>query len=163
MKKINEYELIIFPGKIPIWRLVIASALLTLVLYYLYLALTFFYYLGFTEMAFKSLARVIKLITYPMFLIVSLSMTKTILIDTDKDKLISRYQLSSFSKDVLSKIPELEYVAVFFNSKEEFEVNLWYQGNKHYQMYRFEKKEEAMNLAMITSTKLNIDVLDATV
>jgi hypothetical protein len=30
-------------------------------------------------------------------------------------------------------------------------------------MYRFEKKEEAMNLAMITSTKLNIDVLDATV
>ena len=81
----------------------------------------------------------------------------------NKNKLISRYQLGPFSKDILSEIPELEYVAVFLNSKEEFEVNLWYQGNKHYQMYQFEEKDQAMNLAKITSTKLNIDLLDATV
>jgi hypothetical protein len=162
MKKINEYELVISPGKIPLWRLILASALLTLVLYYLYLAATFFYYLGFTETAFKGLAGVIQLITFPLVFVVSLCMTKTILIDIDKDKLISRYQLGPFSKDVLSAIPELEYVAIFLNAKGEFEVNLWYQGNKHYKMYQFEEKGQAFKLAIITSTKLNIDLLDAT-
>jgi len=163
MEKINEYELIISPGKIPVWRRIIASALLTLVLYYLYLASTFFYYLGFTEKAFYGLAGVIKLITFPLVSIVSLCLTKTILIDIDKNKLISRFQLGPFSKDVLSEIPELEYVAVFLNSKDVFEVNLWYKNNRHYQMYQFDEKAQAFNLAKLTSTKLNIELLDATV
>jgi hypothetical protein len=93
---------------------------------------------------------------------IAFSITKTVLIDIDKDKLISRYTVGPFSRDVLTVVPELEYVAVFLNSKDQYEVNLWYTGNKHYKMYFFEEKESAFTFATAISNKLNIDLLDAT-
>ena len=56
----------------------------------------------------------------------------------------------------------LEYVSVFLDDKDNFQVNLWYVGNKHYKMYVFEKKETAMKFGKHVAAKLNIDLLDAT-
>lgn len=62
-----------------------------------------------------------------------------------------------------SKIPILEYVSVFKNSQKEiFEVNLWYKGNKHYNVFNFEEFQSAFDFALLYSNKLNIDLLDAT-
>ena len=93
---------------------------------------------------------------------VHFSVVKTVLIDLDKDQLISRYCLGPFSYDSKDIIPELEYVAVFKNGKDDFEVNLWYKGNKHYNMYIFELKAQAMEFAEIIVAKLKLDLLDAT-
>jgi hypothetical protein len=84
------------------------------------------------------------------------------LIDTSNEKLISRYIIGPFSFDVNSKIPKLEYVSVFLDSSANFQTNLWYLGNKHYKMYDFELKEDALLFAKITASRLEIALLDAT-
>lgn len=84
------------------------------------------------------------------------------MIDIDKNKLISIYSVGPFSKKIPSVVPELEYVSVFLNSKDIYEVNLWYKGNKHYTMYAFGEKQPAMKFGEQVSAKLDIDLLDAT-
>lgn len=90
------------------------------------------------------------------------SMTKTVLIDTDKDILISRFNVGIFSRDIKSKVPELEYVSVFQADELEYQVNLWYVKNKHYKMYTFAEKDSALKFGASVALKLNIDLLDAT-
>jgi hypothetical protein len=164
MKQNNsEYELIVSEGKLPIWRVLLAASFFTGLIYLLYLIGLIFYRYGFDIKVAKPLASTVKLCSLCLAGGISFSMTKTILIDVDRDKLISRYTLGPFSKDALSKVPQLEYVSVFLNAKEFYEVNIWYNRNRHYNMYCFDDKESAMKLAASTAIKLNLDLLDATV
>jgi len=39
---------------------------------------------------------------------------------------------------------------------------IWYKGNKHYKMYAFDKKAQAMEFASLAAARLKIDLLDAT-
>ena len=94
---------------------------------------------------------------------VNFSLRKSILIDLDRDKLVSRFEIGPFSRDRISFVPELEYVAVFKDTHDFYQVNLWYRGNKHYNMYFFEDKGLAMKFGKIAALKLKIDLLDATV
>ena len=158
----EQYELIVTQGKRPFWMRLLAACLFTLVLLDLFFIVFSFYKIGFNE-TMKSMAGDIKIIGYSLAGGIYFSMTKNILIDTNKDVLISRYCVGPFSRDVISKVPDLEYVSVFLDAKENYQVNLWYVGNKHYQMYFFEKKEAAIEFAKQTALKLKIDLLDATV
>lgn len=110
----------------------------------------------------KDIPRTIKAISYCLVGGISFSVTKTILIDTNNDILISRFCVGPFYKDVKSDVPQLEYVSVFLDGKERYQVNLWYIGNKHYQMYFFEDKKAAMKFGQEVAQKLSIDLLDAT-
>ena len=56
----------------------------------------------------------------------------------------------------------LDYVSVFKTQKSEFEVNIWYGKNKHYNISNFETLNEAFILGRTLSDKLNLDLLDAT-
>lgn len=90
------------------------------------------------------------------------SVIKNLLIDTDTNQIVSRYVVGPFSKDIITKYKEFEYVSVFLDEKDLYQTNLWYKGNKHYKMYFFEEKESAFKFATAISNKLNIDLLDAT-
>ena len=161
-ESIKEYELIVSQGNRPLWMRILAALFFTCMLYFIYELCLVIYYRGFSQIPPKALSGFVELITYSLSGGIAFCITKTVLIDTDKDLLISRFCVGPFSRDVKSKVPELEYVAVFFDSKENYEVNLWYVGNKHYRMYDFDEKEPAMKFADMVSEKLNIDFLDAT-
>mgnify|MGYP000353802373 CR=1 FL=1 len=47
--------------------------------------------------------------------------------------------------------------------KKIFEVNLWYDRNKHWELYEKYNFEDAFKIAFELSELLNIDLLDATV
>lgn len=158
----NEFELIVAQGRRPLWMLIIAACFFTLMLYRLYEICLFFYNYGLCTYAFVFVAFILKAAILALAAGITWSCTKTILIDTDEDLLISRFCVGPFSKDVKSKVPQLEYVSVFFDSKERFQVNLWYVKNRHYNMYFFDQKEIAMEFAAKVAIKLNIDLLDAT-
>ena len=160
--KNNEYELVVAQGNRPLWMRILAALFFTYMLYLIYGLCLLFYYRGFSEYTSKALPNFVELIAYSLSGGIAFCITKTVLIDIDKDLLISRFCVGPFSRDVKSKVPQLEYVAVFFDSRENYEVNLWYVGNKHYRMYDFDEKEPAMKFAEIAATKLNIDLLDAT-
>lgn len=162
MKRINEFELIVSQGRRPIWKTILAALFFTIMFYFLYLGIIMYWHLGICEQTSKSLPQFVKSICYCLAGGISFSVMKTVLIDVDKDKLISRYYIGPFSKDVLTTVPELEYVSVFLNPKNYFEVNLWYKGNKRYMMYNFDEGLQAFKFASQVAIKLNIDLLDAT-
>ncbi len=158
----NEFELIVSEGNRPLWMRIIAASFFFLMLYFLYELIVVIYYRGFDQYFSKALPRFVESIAYCLSGGIAFSVTKTVLIDVDKDVLISRFCVGPFSRGVNSKVPQLEYVSVFLDSKENFQVNLWYVGNKHYKMYSFEEKEPAMKFGQMVSEKLKIDLLDAT-
>jgi hypothetical protein len=158
----NEYELIVAQGKNPLWKLLVAVVFFTLMVWVVSNNIIMFYNHGFQEATFRAFSKSLFIIGFSLTGGILFASTKTILIDLDKDLLISRFNVGVFSKDVKSIVPKMEYVSVFLDEKDNFQVNLWYVGNKHYKMYVFEKKETAITFGNHVALKLNVDLLDAT-
>lgn len=158
----KEFELIVQPGKRPLWKTILSALSFTIMFFYLYKISQLFYYFGYSEYSLRVLLGFVKCIAYFFVAGFTTAVMKSVLIDLDKDKLVSRFSLGLFSWDKLSVIPELKYVCVFKDSNECYQLNLWYSGNKHYKMYQFDKKAEAFNLAKKTAITLKIDLLDST-
>ena len=158
----KEYELIVQPGKRPLWQIVISAFLFALTFYYLYKIGELFYFFGYSDYTLMVLPKYVEIMAYTFSAGFTSSVMKSVLIDLDKDKLVSRFSIGPFSWDKLSSIPELKYVGVFKDSNEDFQVNLWYSGNKHYKMYKFNTKSDALYLAKNTAIILKIDLLDST-
>ncbi|HNP33024.1 MAG TPA: hypothetical protein PKN96_07000 [Flavobacterium sp.] len=161
-KPLKEYELVVAQGRRPIWQLIIAAICFTILIYIIYWETILIWKNGFNVSTGNTFPAFGKAFGTLLALGISFSITKTVLIDTDSDLLISRFCVGPFSRDVKSKVPQLEYVSVFLDSKENYEVNLWYVRNKHYRMYDFDKKETAIEFATKVALKLKIDLLDAT-
>ena len=163
METHNEFELVVSEGQLPWWRVIVAAISFTVAFHVLYEDLLLFYYVGFSEKTGLIVAESLQYFGSALVGGVSFSTTKTVLIDLDNDKLISRYCFGPITRDILTVVPSVEYVSVFKNAKEQFEVNLWYKGNRHYKMYRFDSKSSAIDFATNVAKKLKIDLLDATV
>ena len=159
----NEYELIVSQGQRPFIKTLGAGVCFTLVLYYLFLIAMDIFGTGTYQNDRHSYGSNLWMIGCLLAAGFNLAKTKTVLIDTNKDKLISRFSVGPFSRDVVSSVPNLEYVAVFKDAKERFQVNLWYKGNKHYNMYAFESEQSAFVFASQVAEKLKLDLLDSTV
>ena len=158
----NDFELIIAEGKIPIWRLLVSVVFFSALIWLFVQHIRMFYYAGFNEETFTVFSKSLGSIAYCLAGGTAFAISKTVLIDVDRDLLISRYNVGMISKDVKSSVPKLEYVSVFLDEKQEYQVNLWYIGNKHYNMYSFDEKKTAFTLANHVANKLNINLLDAT-
>ena len=156
----QEYELVVSSGKRPLWKIVVAALLFTVAIFSLYQFAMACIFVDLAESSPKLLPGIIERIALCASGGFYLSVAKTVLIDTDKDQLISRFSIGPFSKDVITTVPQLEYVAVFKNQKEIYEVNLWYKGNKHYKMFAFEQNKMAFQFANMVSQKLKLDLLD---
>lgn len=158
----KEFELIVQPGKRPLWKTLLSAVSFTLMFYYLYKLGQLFYYFGYSDYSLKVFPSFVKCAVYFFVAGFTMAVMKSVLIDLDKDKLVSRFYIGLLSWDKLSMIPELKYVCVFKDSNECYQVNLWYSGNKHYKMYQFDTKAEAFDLAKKTAITLKIDLLDST-
>jgi hypothetical protein len=162
MTQMNDFELIVSEGKRPLWKTILSATCFTVMIFWLLADIFALFNFEITEKLGLHLAEDLKGITYFFAGGVCFGLQKDILIDIDTNKLISHYHIGMFSKRQITKAPEIEYVAVFKNAKEQFEVNLWYKGNKHYKMYVFDEKAAAMEFAEHVAAKLKIDHLDAT-
>ncbi|MFN4026213.1 MAG: hypothetical protein ACK4IZ_02060 [Flavobacterium sp.] len=162
MEDYNEYELVVSQGKLPWWRIIVASLFFTYMIYMLYILGMAFYKVDFDKVNPKEIAGVIKTASFCLAGGVSFAITKSILIDLDKEKLVSVYMVGPFTSKVNTALPELQYVSVFKVDDFEYEVNLWYLGNKHYKMYKLNEKEHALKFGAMVAQKLKIDLLDAT-
>ncbi len=92
------------------------------------------------------------------------SIVRTRYLNLEKGKLHTEFRLWFLKMAVQSSMPELEYVSVFKNEgAETFEVNLWYEGNHHFNVDYFDEAEPAFDYAKEFSEKLKLKVLDATV
>ena len=163
MEKDEEFELIVHEGNRPLWQTLLAGIIFTLMFYLVYQTILLFYYFGYSEFTLKSIPHLVYGITYCLVLGLGFSVVKSVLIDVDKDKLVSRFTIGPFSYDKLAAVPSLEYVSIFKDARGSYEVNLWYIGNKHYVMCDFDSSEPAFTFAHYVAAKLKLDLLDATI
>lgn len=163
MENDEEFELIVHEGNRPWWQTIIAGLIFTFMFYLIYHAVLMFYYLGYNDGTVRAFPSFFFLIVCCIVAGISFSLVKSVLIDVDKDKLVTRFTIGKFSYDHISPVPSLEYVSVFKDGRGGYDVNLWYIGNKHYVMCDFFDSESAFIFAHYVANKLKLDLLDATV
>ena len=162
MKDIENDEIIIHQGKRHFLEIVLGSIFYAAIVFVLIFTFYDLLISGNIKVFIWKIHNILILIGILLPMALSFTVTKSIIINPVKEKLISIYSVGVFSKRIESKIPKLNYISIFKNSKDEFEVNLWYEKNKHYKMYVFEKFDEALELGKQLSNRLNIDLLNAT-
>ncbi|MES2747587.1 MAG: hypothetical protein V4648_04365 [Bacteroidota bacterium] len=161
---LEQKEIVVSQGKRPLWQIIIAAFLYTISLFFIF----YFFYLAYEGInnpnLFRGILREFPMCaTYAFLGGVSFSLVKTIYINPEKGKLKTELRVGVVKVYHHSSIPQLDYVSIFKHPDSDiFEVNLWYNRNKHYKVAKFEEFQYAFDFGLLFSNKLNIDLLDAT-
>lgn len=98
---------------------------------------------------------------------VSFTSRKRIYVDLKTSRFKPSFEVGPLRFGKWATIKTYEYVSVFHQPLKGgayiYEVNLWYDGNKHFQLYEHTDYTEAFLIGYKLSEQLNIDLLDATV
>ena len=106
-----------------------------------------------------------------VFYLVAIGVTfcfqKSVYVDLKNSKFRSTFEIGPIKIGQWKTITDYEYVSVFHqplkNGGKTFEVNLWYDKNKHWELYRKNSSVDAFLIAHDLSEQLKIDLLDATI
>lgn len=94
---------------------------------------------------------------------ISFSQKRTMFFDLKKRKFKSQLSVGPIKIGKWQDLPPLNYISVFvIDSKSSFSINLWYDKNKHINIFTFFDKEKAFEIAFEIADQLNIKLLDAT-
>ena len=156
-------NIIISESDRPIWQIPIAALFFSVATIIILIAL---YKIEFTEKGLILFLNRIK----PSILFVAIgigfTLTKSIHIDIENSKFRPTYNIGPLKFGQWQKIENYEYVSVFQQPLQYggyiFEVNLWYDKNKHFELYEEHDYKEAFIIGYELSEQLNIDLLDST-
>jgi len=148
----------------PFWQIAVAALFLTATFTILCaFILQFFIYN-------EIINHIAKYIYYSLYLLpfgLNFCTQKRVHIDIKNSRFRPTIEIGNFKFGKWKTIKNYEYVSVFYNpskhESEQFEVNLWYDNNKHFELYARHNFEDAMHLAYTLSEELKIDLLDATI
>lgn len=165
MKRQNKSEIIICENKPKWYELMIAFVFYSLTVYFIYY-LSNLYNLYATNrlssLDFNSLVLPFSsLIIFLFFMAINLSYKQNIIINTRSNVLISRYIIWGLKYDSRKRATNSEYIS-YFKDDQNYGVNLWYKGNKHFEIGYFDDLTSAQNAAYEIARTLKIDLLDAT-
>jgi len=128
-----------------------------------------FYKFGFESFNSKLFDLTIRVVGYAfVFLILGFgfSSIKNVLFDLKNNKYKDEYAVGPIKFGRWKKLPKIKYVSLFKQPLKDgnyiFEVNLWYKRNKHFNIYKNNYFETALEMAFYIASKLNIKLLDAT-
>lgn len=163
---LGKSKILISEGNRPLWQLILAAALYTAVVISLFIFVRNFEFTADAKRlrtAFDPLK--IALLLLPTAL--AFSIVKDVLFDLDEKKYKEQYCLGRIKFGRWHDLPKIEYVSVFRQLKRNgdivFEVNLWYERNKHFTIYEHKELEPVFSMGTSVSNSLNVRLLDATV
>lgn len=167
MKRQNKSEIIIFETKIQTYEVFFAFVFYSITLYLFYYLLNV-YHLYLKKSIdlndfLRDLIPFFTLMIYCLFVALDFSSTKSIVINIRSKTITSRYSVWNLNFDKRKRATNFEYVAYFEKEKNRiYGVNLWYKGNKHFEIGSFDDLTSAQNAAYEIARTLKIDLLDAT-
>ncbi len=95
------------------------------------------------------------------------SFHQSVYIDIKKSKFRQTYEIGPIKLGQWKTISNYEYVSIFHQPLDDgnkiFEVNLWYDRNKHWELYEEYDYKAAFLIGYELSEILQIDILDATI
>jgi hypothetical protein len=159
---LHQDEIILSKSERPFWHYIFAVVFfivtLGLILYPLYLLYT----LPDIATLKKEFGANIFKAVFTFVIAIGFSINRTRYLNLEKEKLQTQFRIGFFKFSIYSSMPKLNYVSVFNNTgAEQFEVNLWYEGNRHFNIMDFEDPQLAMEYGKKFSEKLELDLLDA--
>lgn len=98
-----------------------------------------------------------------LFLAIYFSYTINCHFDFEKKLFKKEYAIGIFKYGKWKPLPQLDYVSLFAINQGTFQVNLWNNKNKHWELYEEYDYKDAFKIAFELSELLNINLLDATV
>lgn len=159
----NTKEIIISDGERPFWQTIVAAFFYTITLvligFFLFLIIKTSLY---SQEHSKDLSSIVYLIVFFFMGGLNFSLVTSIFFDLEKEKMKVQYCVGFFKVNRFSEIPELNYVSIFFKTENSFLINLWYKGNKHFEIAEFAEFDSALEFGKTFSDKLKLDLLDAT-
>lgn len=161
----KDTNIIVSENNHPLWKSIIAALLFTIAVF---LIIAEFYFFEWSNEYVRDFA---KNGLYPIiFLIISgmgFGSQKRVYIDLKQSKFKPSIEIGFLKMGKWKTINNYEYVSIFFdpskNEQEQFEVNLWYDRNKHFELYARNNFEDAIVVGYEISEQLDIDLLDATI
>ncbi|NRD19045.1 hypothetical protein HNV08_03220 [Winogradskyella eckloniae] len=156
-------NIIISESPRPIWQIPIAALFFSMATIIILFAL---YNIEFNEKGLVTLIHRIEPNIYLVSIGIAFTLTKSIHIDIKNSKFRPTYNIGPIKFGSWQTIKNYQYVSVFhqptIGGNYIFEVNLWYDNNKHFELYEEDNYKEAFLIGFDLSEQLNIDLLDAT-
>ncbi|WP_055447465.1 hypothetical protein [Lacinutrix mariniflava] len=160
----DKKHIIISETPRPFWQLVIAALIFTVSI--AVLLLTFFT----MHLSFQGFIDTIYIISFSVFISIvatGFCSQKRVYLDLENSKFKPSLEIGFVKIGKWKTINNYEYVSIFHEpstlESHQFEVNLWYDRNKHFELYTRNNFEDAISVGFDISEKLNIDLLDATI
>lgn len=160
----NAKKIIISENNRPIWQIPLAALFFTIAVgsisYKIFLWITNDVPLSLSVADFNTAI-------YFCALGVGFTYRKRIYIDLKSSRFKPSFEVGPLKFGKWITITNYEYVSVFHQPLKDgsyiYEVNLWYDSNKHFQLYEKNDYKDAFIIGYQLSEELNIDLLDATV
>jgi len=164
MKHTNN--IIISEGYRPLLHRIIAAILYTVMFFCLFYFFSKFRFTTNTD-ALKENLNFLELAIFSFIGSLSFSGFKNVVFDLGKNKYKEEYCIGPIKVGKWKNLPEIDYVSVFKQPLEEgkyiYETNLWYQKNKHFNIYSNVNLEPVFEMGKSVSKILKVDLLDATI
>jgi hypothetical protein len=159
----QKTRLIVSEKKRSFIQIIIAAVLFTVAIGYL---IYYFGIIGISNLTAKGMLNILKFSGFLFVSAIGFTSIRKVYIDLQQSKFRPVVEVLGFKFGVWTTINDYEYISVFYqhleNGKNTFEVNLWYDTNKHLELYRTEDVKEAFIFGYNVSEDLDIDFLDAT-
>lgn len=150
----EEGGIYISQGIRPLWHRLIAASCFTIAIFLLYLFFKGVYYGNIVP-------SIIALFSIPVVYGVNFSLVKTYNFDIPNKRYKTIKSIGPLKWEKWVDFENLSYVAAFLNVKGYYEVNLWYNRNKHFNIANFAEIDDALHCIKELASKLQLDALDA--
>jgi hypothetical protein len=148
----------------PLWQRIIASLFFTAAIALLFYVL---FKQNWSDDNSINIGHDIKSVIYLIGFGVAFSFRQSVYIDINNSKFRATFEIGSIKLGQWKTISNYEYVSIFHQPLEGgdkiFEVNLWFDKNKHWELYEKYDYKEAFLIGYEISELLQIGILDATV
>ncbi|GAA4966393.1 hypothetical protein [Algibacter aquimarinus] len=159
-----EQNIIVSEKQRPLWQRILAALFFTAAI--AFLAYTLFT-ANWNDDSLIYIGHNIKSFIYLVGFGVVFSFHKSVYIDIKNSKFRSTIEIGPIKLGQWKIISNYEYVSIFHqpisNGDKIFEVNLWYDRNKHWELYEKHDYKEAFLIGYKIAELLKIDILDATI
>ena len=160
----KDTSIIVSETNRPYWQLPIAAVLFTAAFFLFFVNMSDF---NWSNKYFKNLTLDFEFSIFLLLFGFYFSSQKRIYVDLENSRFKPSTEIGFLKFGKWKTINNYEYVSIFYDASksidERFEVNLWYDTNKHFELYTRNNFEDAITVAYDLSEVLNIDLLDATI
>lgn len=156
----TKKDVFISQGVRPIWHLVIASICYTLIIVYVYLFYTDLFPSN-NELRHFNINWIYAIIIL-LFYAIKFSLVNHYHFDFEKKKYKIEKTIGPIKMGKWKEFRNLNYISIFKNSKELYEVNLWYNKNKHFNIVTFDEYNVGLKIGKEIAAKMNLELFDAT-